>query len=345
MIVSGKNVIGLKIVTIVDGTVIQTVDDVAYNPTTQRVEALLVDSGGLFSSAKAIDMDDVHNIGQDAVIVHDAGVIKPVGQLADSIHSISDANKYLVRTKVLTIEGLDLGTVNDLQFDSKTGEVDSIEVSQGAFKSKKFVKPGDIVTVGKDATIVSTYTEEAFEQQAAETGVAGFINDTKAQLAETADAIKEKTRDGVEKVKDIAEDQATNFRRASNDMADRTRVAAAKLQESADEAMVLARERTEEAAVATRRVARDVSDRTKEVTTSTIDNSVEYINAKEKDMNKLTDKISGKAKQAAGDLTNDKKLKAEGKAQEIKADLKDKADEVVDKASQKLDEFKKNINK
>lgn len=62
-------------------------------------------------------------------------------------------------------------------------------------------------------------------------------------------------------------------------------------------------------------------------------------------MSGLTDKISGKAKQAAGNATNDDKLKAEGKAEETKGTLKDKFNEAVDTVTDKVDELKKKIDK
>ena len=57
-------------------------------------------------------------------------------------------------------------------------------------------------------------------------------------------------------------------------------------------------------------------------------------------MSGLTDKISGKAKQAAGSATGDDKLKNEGKLEEVKGTLKDKFDQAVDTVSDKIDEAK-----
>lgn len=57
-----------------------------------------------------------------------------------------------------------------------------------------------------------------------------------------------------------------------------------------------------------------------------------------------TDQAKGRIKQAVGDLTDDRDLKREGKAderagkaKEAVADLKDKADDLIDRTRQKLD--------
>jgi uncharacterized protein YjbJ (UPF0337 family) len=56
------------------------------------------------------------------------------------------------------------------------------------------------------------------------------------------------------------------------------------------------------------------------------------------------DDLKGRAKEAAGDLTDDDRLKAEGKAdraggkvKEFLEDAKDKGEEIVDKVKDKID--------
>lgn len=53
-----------------------------------------------------------------------------------------------------------------------------------------------------------------------------------------------------------------------------------------------------------------------------------------------TDKITGKVKEAAGDLTGDDDLKAEGKADHAGGEVKDKIDDVKDKAGDLVDGIK-----
>lgn len=60
-------------------------------------------------------------------------------------------------------------------------------------------------------------------------------------------------------------------------------------------------------------------------------------------MDGLSDKISGKAKQAAGKATNDNELENKGKSEEAKGILKEKAGGVLDAVSDKLDDAKKKL--
>ena len=52
----------------------------------------------------------------------------------------------------------------------------------------------------------------------------------------------------------------------------------------------------------------------------------------------LMDKISGRAKQAAGDLSGDSDTKRQGKQEERKGDAKDELAQQQDKAERKADE-------
>jgi uncharacterized protein YjbJ (UPF0337 family) len=56
----------------------------------------------------------------------------------------------------------------------------------------------------------------------------------------------------------------------------------------------------------------------------------------ENDMDGQMDKLKGRIKQAAGDLTNNKRLNAEGKAQEFRGNVKSQIDEVADKLKKQV---------
>jgi uncharacterized protein YjbJ (UPF0337 family) len=56
-----------------------------------------------------------------------------------------------------------------------------------------------------------------------------------------------------------------------------------------------------------------------------------------------TQDLTGRAKEAAGDLTNNDSLKSEGSADQGKAKAKDKIDDVADKAGDLKDKAKDHI--
>jgi uncharacterized protein YjbJ (UPF0337 family) len=62
-------------------------------------------------------------------------------------------------------------------------------------------------------------------------------------------------------------------------------------------------------------------------------------------MSARTDQIFGRAKQALGALTGNKKMKREGQVQEDKGEFKGKFDSTVDKAQDSLKDVKKTVDR
>lgn len=62
-------------------------------------------------------------------------------------------------------------------------------------------------------------------------------------------------------------------------------------------------------------------------------------------MGETTDKITGRAKQAAGALTGDDDVRREGERDERKGELKEQLGDAVDKAGDAMDDLKKKVSR
>ena len=62
-------------------------------------------------------------------------------------------------------------------------------------------------------------------------------------------------------------------------------------------------------------------------------------------MGAKTDQIFGRAKQALGAITGDKKLKRKGRVQEHKGEIKGKFDSAVDQTQDSLEDLKKTVSR
>lgn len=62
-------------------------------------------------------------------------------------------------------------------------------------------------------------------------------------------------------------------------------------------------------------------------------------------MNVNSDQAKGKLKEAVGALTDDEKLKNEGKADQLVGDAKEVVQDVADKADEVIDDIKKAVHK
>jgi uncharacterized protein YjbJ (UPF0337 family) len=65
-------------------------------------------------------------------------------------------------------------------------------------------------------------------------------------------------------------------------------------------------------------------------------NCFKRISKKEDSMDGQVDKVKGRIKQTVGDLTNNKRLKAEGEADELRGIVKNKIDKVANKIKKQI---------
>jgi uncharacterized protein YrrD len=223
MNIKGKDLLGKKIIAIATGTEIGNVEDIIYDPLKNQIRGILVDKGGWFSEAQIILMTEVKSIGPDALMVENETAIKKASDIQGRVSNIAEEGHYLTKTRIITEEGKELGTVSDLIFDSETGDVAEFEISEGVLKNmqsgKKYVQIHDIVTIGEEATIVRNYTEHKLEDQAQTSGVQGLVNKGQEKSGQVWEELKQETKQTVEKVQDKASDvksQAQDMKNESN---------------------------------------------------------------------------------------------------------------------------------
>jgi uncharacterized protein YrrD len=203
MLIKGTDAIGKPVIAKSTGEKIDEVEDLIYDSHEHRVKALLVDKGGWFSGAKVIRIDDIASIGKDAIVVDTPEVIRKAEEVGGEVSSIAKENAEITQTEIISEDGVKLGKVSDILFDPDTGEVQSLEVSQGLnnmTSGKKHVLTSDIITVGKDATIVRKFTEDFLNQQARTQGIAGAANRVKNNLP-PKEEVQQKASDVTEKAK------------------------------------------------------------------------------------------------------------------------------------------------
>lgn len=155
--IKALDVIGLDVITINEGKKIASVKDVIYDQGSQKVLAFLLDEGGMFVDPHVITVQDVKNIGKDALMIETAENIRSTADVDETIRSIAQDKIFLTENRMVTIEGEDLGRVSDIYFDPSTGQVLEFELNQSIKNmsfGKKRIKVEDIVSIGQDTTVV-----------------------------------------------------------------------------------------------------------------------------------------------------------------------------------------------
>jgi len=154
-----KNVIGLPVVCVEDGKKVGRVGDITFSPKSKGVLAIILEKKGMELCRKAIAIEDVVSLGNDAVIVNDVSCIKKLWK-KDMVD-----NKEIKGLHIYTKEGKDMGVVEDILFDYKKGTIEALEISDGIFSDiftgRKILPLFGKVEFGEDSILAG---EEAIEE-------------------------------------------------------------------------------------------------------------------------------------------------------------------------------------
>lgn len=147
-----QEIIGLRIISIADGTQLGYVKDVLLNSLGGLMDFLVVDQPSDYFGAKVIAFNDLLGIGEFAVTVPNHEVIQDVAQIP-AVQDLLRQNVRVIGTKVLTKKGQLIGEVQELLIDEENGKITAClyRTSDG----KDFEVGGDqVITFGKELLIV-----------------------------------------------------------------------------------------------------------------------------------------------------------------------------------------------
>jgi uncharacterized protein YrrD len=195
----GNEIIGKPVVSYNSGRKIDTVKDLIFDQNSNQLLGFLIQEGGWFSRNKVLLLKDVLAIGADAVITRSADSIFDARQ-SPEIAKILEFNNALKGTKILTIDGRNLGTMVDLYFDNETGMVQGYEVSGGlfadAYSGRSFVPTPQTLKIGKDVAFVPVETALLMEEQVG--GIKAAMQTAGERVQDTMHTTNEKLQDVVQ---------------------------------------------------------------------------------------------------------------------------------------------------
>ena len=186
-----KEIIGLRIISILDGTQVGVVKDFVLNPQGKTLDFVIVDQPSDIFGAKVIAFADLLGLGEFAITIPHPGVIQDVTQNIDAQNLLKQDTRVL-GTKVLTKKGQLIGAVTEVLIDEETGHIAAcLFESQGEMHQ---VAIEQIITLGKELLIIEGFPLVPNHQ---------ILTPTVAVLSEVLDPIEE--TDSLTKVDPIEE--------------------------------------------------------------------------------------------------------------------------------------------
>ncbi len=142
MIISNNDIIGVNIYAPAKRKPLEKASGVVVDPVKRTVAAITVKSG---TGQRAIPMQEIKQIKKDRIVVRRSETVK---------NALPAAQQNLQQKTVISNEGVKLGTVSNIYFDSASGELNEIEVKRRGERTT--IGADAIVQIGQDIAVVDT---------------------------------------------------------------------------------------------------------------------------------------------------------------------------------------------
>ncbi|MFD0678750.1 MULTISPECIES: PRC-barrel domain-containing protein [unclassified Paenibacillus] len=162
-----RNVIGLPIICVQSGKQVGTAKDLLMGDEWQ-IEAVLLETKHWFSATSCILWKDVISLGEDAITINNEEAISRLDE-SMAYTSLINGDRKVKGMPVLTVNGQQLGVVDDVYLDQELGNtVVGYELTEGFIsdlkEGRKWLPLPESVTLGEDAIIVPVHCNELLEE-------------------------------------------------------------------------------------------------------------------------------------------------------------------------------------
>lgn len=155
-----KEIIGLPIISISDGTEVGKVKTVIINAEKGAIDYVVVDSGIQILSAKVIPTEYVLGIGEYALTIENEDAINDISKIPAAI-DLLQKNIQVKGTKVLTKKGRLIGEIGDIYVneDDNCSIIGLEFIADITQKNVRIIPRDSIVTFGKNLVVVKDDVE------------------------------------------------------------------------------------------------------------------------------------------------------------------------------------------
>lgn len=218
----GKSLLGLKVISEIDGTDMGHVKDLIFDHDSNQVLALLMSDKDLFGliDAQIIPWEHIAHVGPDAITVTNSHSRINAGS-DPRVKSVLNRDTALSGTHVYSTDGKDLGTLADTYLNEETGHIEGYEISGGfvsdTMTGKRFLPSDHDLHVGKDVALVDPDAASALETQKQNEpgGLSGAAHNASEKVADSFDSAKASVVESYDSAKSSVSDTYSNIASAS----------------------------------------------------------------------------------------------------------------------------------
>jgi sporulation protein YlmC with PRC-barrel domain len=167
-----KTLTGREVIAIDSGRKLGHIERILFDPATMRIDSLVVhsDSRSMLEEStpmQQIPVSAIRRVGEDVVMVEHDDALQPIQEGGATAGNLI-AFDQIENEAVLTESGKKIGEVADIEFDDRTLELQSIQLSRGLFSRNSSLAVSEIISVGEDAIVVRDTVDLDSQDQAEE---------------------------------------------------------------------------------------------------------------------------------------------------------------------------------
>lgn len=152
-----SEIMGRTVVVREGGQEVGKIKDIVVDPSGRQVLGFVV-AEGLFKGTKVAPWMGMQAIGPDSVVLATAASIVKAEE-APEIQAVLEKDLSIRGLRLQTSTGKDLGKIDDIQFDERTGAVLGYELSGGLLGGNSLLPTPLTLELGKDRAFVGPEAE------------------------------------------------------------------------------------------------------------------------------------------------------------------------------------------
>jgi uncharacterized protein YrrD len=161
------DIIGLPVIEVSTAKQLGEVEDFVVG-SDWRLQGILLGAKHWFSSPKFIYWDNIISFGEDAVTIPNEAVLESNTDFTEA-HFLVSGSAKIKGLPVITVNGIQLGMVEDVYFEGNMGKnIIGYELSDGFIsdlqEGRKWLRAPDKLTIGEEAIIVPVHCEQNLEK-------------------------------------------------------------------------------------------------------------------------------------------------------------------------------------
>lgn len=132
MIKKASEIIGLPIICLSKNCKFMEVKDLIYSQSKYKIEALVIQEGKFFQDRKVIIFQDVIKFEENSIIILDKDSIRSFKNNSNTCNE-SSVTEDLFGIEVTFEGGFNIGLVKDITFETLSGKLEHLVVTEGIF--------------------------------------------------------------------------------------------------------------------------------------------------------------------------------------------------------------------